>query len=140
MSLFAGAVAIAVSVSAIPAQAQFSGFENNGQWQERKQQLIETLELTETQVSQIEAARSEMRSQLEGTLTAEQRSTLEEALQSGQAFREAMQSVNLTDAQRQQIRTAAEGFRAEAQTILTEEQRQQWRQLAQERRGSRPNR
>jgi len=139
LSLLASAVVLTIGAAtlAIPARAQFEGFENSDQWQQKKQELVQALGLTETQQSQLEALRAEMRSELQGTLTAEQRATLEQMLSSGQNPRSAWQSLNLTDAQRQQIRAAGQEFRQQAQTILTEEQRQQWRQMVQERRGQR---
>ncbi len=135
-TILASAIALSLGAAALPALAQFDGA-NSGQWQERKQQLIETLDLTEAQQAQLQELRQSMRSQYQGTLTDEQRATLRSAIANGENPRAAMRSLNLTNAQRQQLQAARQTFRQGMQSILTQEQQQQLRQMMQAQRGQR---
>ena len=82
---------------------------------------LEQLNLTEAQSSQIEAIRTETRSQIEAVLTPEQQAALGE----GESLRRGLRSLDLTDDQRSQIRALKEGSREQISAILTDEQRQQ---------------
>lgn len=94
-------------------------------------QHLEALNLTEAQSTQIEAIRSDARSQMEAVLTAEQRATLGE----GEPDRRAWKSLDLTDEQREQMRAIHEASHEQISAVLTEEQRQQLPERPQGRRG-----
>ena len=94
---------------------------------------FEQLDLTEAQTSQIEAIRTETRSQVETVLTPEQRTTLENT----ESERGGLRGLDLTDEQRSQIRTLEEGSREQMNAILTDEQRQTLETLHSEGRGGR---
>jgi len=71
---------------------------------------LQELDLSDAEIAQIEAIRSETRPMvrkamegLRGTLTDEQRTTREQALQSGKKHREALASLNLTGAQKEKV-------------------------------------
>ncbi|MGB3786693.1 MAG: Spy/CpxP family protein refolding chaperone [Phormidesmis sp.] len=81
---------------------------------------FEQLDLSEAQTSQIEAIRTETRSQIETVLTPEQRT----ALENSESERGGLRGLDLTDEQRSQIRMLEEGSREQINAILTDEQRQ----------------
>ena len=81
---------------------------------------FEQLNLTEAQSSQIEAIRTDSRSQIAALLTPEQRTAFENNSGRG-GFRE----LDLTDDQRSQVRTIKEGSREQIDALLTDEQRQE---------------
>ncbi|MGB3293035.1 MAG: hypothetical protein WBB01_08620 [Phormidesmis sp.] len=80
---------------------------------------FEQLNLTEAQSSQVEAIRTEARSQIEAVLTPEQRATFDSESERG-----GMRSLDLTDEQRSQIRAIRDSSREQINAILTDEQRQ----------------
>ncbi len=82
---------------------------------------FEQLDLTDAQSAQIEAIRTEARSQLETVLTPEQQS----AIESSESPREGLRSLDLTEAQRSQMRVLLESSREQINALLTDEQRQQ---------------
>ena len=94
---------------------------------------LEDLNLTEAQSTQIEAIRSDERSQMEALLTAEQRAELGE----NELGRRAWRSLDLTDEQREQLRTIHEATHEQISAVLTEEQRQQLPERGEGRRGDR---
>ena len=110
--------------------AELPGRGGRGDQGDRGQHL-EALNLTEAQSTQIEAIRSDARSQMEAVLTAEQRATLGE----GEANRRAWKSLDLTDEQREQMRAIHEASHEQINALLTEEQRQQLPERPQGRRG-----
>ena len=91
---------------------------------------LEALNLTEAQSTQIEAIRSDARSQMAAVLTAEQRA----ALGTSEPDRRAWKSLDLTDEQREQMRLIHEASHDQINAVLTEEQRQQLPERPQERR------
>ena len=82
---------------------------------------FEQLDLTEAQSSQIEAIRTETRSQMEAVLTPEQRETLADS----DSLKAGLRALDLTDEQRDQIRSLKEDSREQIGAVLTDEQRQQ---------------
>ncbi|MEM8545405.1 MAG: Spy/CpxP family protein refolding chaperone [Cyanobacteria bacterium P01_H01_bin.119] len=92
---------------------------------ERRGEILEQLDLTEAQQAELEAIRSNTRSQIEAVLTDEQQQQVAAAIESGGESRDALQSIELTDAQQQEIRSIMEGSREQMSQVLTDEQRQQ---------------
>jgi len=90
---------------------------------------FEQLDLTDAQSSQIEAIRTETKSQIEALLTPEQRATLGE----GEMNRGGLRSLDLTDEQHDQIHTIKDSSREQINAVLTTEQQQE---LAAAREGS----
>lgn len=88
----------------------------------RRGQRLEQLNLSDTQTSQIEAIRSDARSQIQSVLTDEQQAQLENSESQG---RRAMRELDLSDSQREEIRSIHEASREEVQSILTPEQQAQ---------------
>mgnify|MGYP005851193241 CR=1 FL=1 len=141
LSLVASTILLTLSATMLPAQAQMEDLlQNQAQWQQRRQEWVETLGLTPAQQAQLDALQAQRRDQLQGLLTPEQRETLANGLRNGQELRSLMGSLNLTEAQRQQLRAAGQSFRQEARAVLTTEQQQQLRQLMQQHRGERGQR
>ena len=101
----------------LPGRGDQGGQGNRG----GRGQHLEALNLTEAQSTQIEAIRSDARSQMEAVLTAEQRATLGD----GEPDRRAWKSLDLTDEQREQMQAIHEASHEQISAVLTEEQRQQ---------------
>ncbi|NJN22819.1 MAG: hypothetical protein HC812_18640 [Leptolyngbya sp. RL_3_1] len=105
-------------------------------------QILQELDLTAEQQSQIQGIFEARRSDIEAILTEEQRDQFFETLQGNRNFREAIAAADLTDAQRDQIRAVMMDSREDISEILTEEQQQELRDLMtqrrQERRQERP--
>ncbi|NEO27596.1 MAG: hypothetical protein F6K03_12065 [Kamptonema sp. SIO4C4] len=131
LPFFAGAIALTLTATAIPANAQL----NHPRWEDNKQEIISELNLTENQQAEMAAIREATRSQLENVLTEEQKASFRSALEDGQWFRQAMRSLDLSQDQREQIRAIMQESRDDMRAILTEEQQQQIRELMQSRRG-----
>lgn len=98
---------------------------------------FEQLNLSDAQRTQLEAIRTDTRSQVEAILTTEQQTALENSEERGpRAFRQ----LDLSEDQRQQLRAIYEDSREEISAILTDEQRSQIEDMRQQRidrRGSR---
>ena len=93
-------------------------------------QRLEQLDLSEAQRTQIEAIRTDTRSQIESVLTADQQATLENSEQrSRRAFRE----LNLSEDQREQLRAIHEDSRDQVSEVLTDEQRSQLEEMREQR-------
>ncbi len=95
---------------------------------------LEQLDLTDAQSAEIEAIRTNTRSQMEALLTDEQRTALENSEAEG---RRAWRQLDLSEEQRSQMRELREASREQVQGVLTEEQRQQLEELHGEGRGRR---
>ncbi|MEL6491663.1 MAG: hypothetical protein AAFV85_07470 [Cyanobacteria bacterium J06634_6] len=93
-------------------------------------QHLEQLDLSEAQRTQIEAIRTDTRSQIESVLTADQQATLENSEQRGRrAFRE----LDLSEDQREQLRAIHEDSRDQVSEVLTDEQRSQLEEMREQR-------
>lgn len=90
---------------------------------------LDKLNLTADQSSQIEAIRTDARSQMRAVLTPEQRTAAEGSGDQRGAWRQ----LNLSDAQRSQMQAIREASKAKTDAVLTAEQRQQLDQIHQER-------
>lgn len=82
---------------------------------------FEALNLTDDQSAQIEAIRTETKSQMDALLTPEQRATLGEGNEGRRGFR----NLNLSDEQRQQMQAIHQASHEKINAVLTPEQRQQ---------------
>ncbi|MEM9541621.1 MAG: P pilus assembly/Cpx signaling pathway, periplasmic inhibitor/zinc-resistance associated protein [Cyanobacteria bacterium P01_E01_bin.42] len=126
-----GTIASLSLATALPASAQRA---EGG----KRPDLAAALGLSETQQTQLEELRAEMRSEMDDVLTAEQKAALENARSEGQRpGRGAMRSLNLTQAQRQQMRSLREDFQDDLEDILTDEQVQRLQEMRQSRRDRR---
>jgi len=116
------------------------GRSKHGSGGQERGDRLEALNLTAAQSTQIEAIRTEARSQMAALLTAEQRATLENSESgNGMTGRRAWKSLDLTDEQREQMQTIHEASHAQIDAVLTNEQRQQ-RSEGREGRGGRKGR
>ncbi|MDB9315306.1 Spy/CpxP family protein refolding chaperone [Spirulina sp. CS-785/01] len=132
LPVLAGAVALTLTATAISANAQLN---NNPQWENKRQELITELDLTQEQQDEMTAIRESTRSQLESLLTEEQQDTLRTAFEEGPGGRQAMRSLDLSPDQRDQVRSIMRASRDQMREVLTEEQQEQMRELMQSRRG-----
>jgi periplasmic protein CpxP/Spy len=100
---------------------------------------LEQLDLTDAQSTQIEAIRTEARTQKEAILTPEQRATLEaaEADSRDGNRRGGWRDLNLTDEQRSQTQAIREASKERIDAVLTAEQRQQLESSTKDRAGRR---
>lgn len=101
------------------------------------ERLAQELNLTDAQVSQIEAMREDAKAQMQNILTADQRATVEAAIANGENPRRAMRSLDLTEDQRAEMRELKESKRAQIESILTPDQLEQFQQMRESRRGGR---
>jgi periplasmic protein CpxP/Spy len=105
--------------------------ENNNKW--------ERLNLTQEQRTQIQAIKSETRSQIEGILTPEQREQAQAAWNNngGDKPKNALRNLNLSDEQRTQVRAIMRSSKEKMEAVLTPEQKEQLRQMKQNSRSRR---
>lgn len=95
---------------------------------EQRQELIETLNLTEQQQNEIAAIRADTRSQIETVLTPEQKQALWDGVNQQQSLQDILASLNISPEQRSQIVAILQSSREQFRATLTDEQRQQLRQ------------
>ena len=89
--------------------------------------VLDGLELTQDQQTQLSELRQQVRTEAEGILTSEQRDQLRTALVEQQGLRDAIANLDLTEEQREQLRQTFQSARTEFSSILTPEQQQQLR-------------
>jgi protein CpxP len=89
--------------------------------------VLEGLELTQQQRTQLDELQQQTRAQLEEILTEEQREQFMTTLSEEQNLRRAIAALNLTDPQKEQLRPVFQSVRTQISDILTPEQRQQLR-------------
>ena len=87
--------------------------------------ILSGVEFTEQQTNEFNQLRSQTRSQLERTITPEQRSQLFAALQSGKGIREAIAAMNLSPEQKTQLRQVFQSTRQQVSSTLTPQQKRQ---------------
>lgn len=129
-----GAMAIAgittsLIIAAHPAMAQAQAPTPTIGSTEQLSQVLEELNLTPEQQTQMNQIRDNTRSQLEVLLTPEQREQFRASFQSGNGFQEAIAAINLSPEQQTQLRSLLQSTRQEVFSVLTEEQQQQVREL-----------
>ncbi|MGJ3251732.1 MAG: hypothetical protein ACFE0J_11450 [Elainellaceae cyanobacterium] len=95
---------------------------------ERRQEVVETLNLTEQQQQLIAAIRSDTRSQLRDLLTPEQRQILREGIGQAQPLPSMVDELDFSPEQRSQALSILQASREQLSAILTDEQRQQLRE------------
>lgn len=96
-------------------------------------EVIEQLNLTDTQRTQLDQIWQDTRAEMEAVLSVEQREQFRSSFQNGGGFREAAAAMNLTDDQRTELRSIMRSTRDEAAEVLTDEQRQQLRETVRDR-------
>jgi len=154
LSLLAGAIALSVSFTALPAFSQSAPKPPSPTDQPTEQNRMPRhrnfLNLTSDQQAQMQEIHENERSQIDNILTVEQKTQLETARENQGARRRGenrgmpgrrFDSLNLTEEQRSQIESVRSAAREQMDAILTPEQRQQMeqnRQQRQERRQARP--
>ncbi|NJL38988.1 MAG: hypothetical protein HC899_21260 [Leptolyngbyaceae cyanobacterium SM1_4_3] len=89
--------------------------------------VLEGIELTEQQQTQLDDLRQQTRTQVEGILTEQQREQFISTLTEEQNLRSAIAALDLTDQQKEQLRPVFQSVRTQIGEILTPEQRQQLR-------------
>lgn len=127
MSLIGLSAGVAIALSPMQAQAQTAN--STEQWA----QVLEQLDLTADQQTQLAQIGDNARLQLETLLTSEQREQFRTTLEQGNNLQAAIAAMNLTSEQQSQLQSIFETARQEAALVLTEEQRQRARELLQER-------
>jgi periplasmic protein CpxP/Spy len=103
------------------------------QAQQTRMPVLEQLDLTPDQETQMAEVRRDTLAQLETIVSAEQRETFKSKMTEGATLREAIASMNLSEDQRTQVRATFQAARQEAQTILTPAQQEEVRELLQSR-------
>jgi periplasmic protein CpxP/Spy len=112
---------------------------NLGNAQENRQfPVLEQLDLTTDQETQLSTIRRNTRSQLERIVNAEQQEIFKTKMTQGATLRESIAAMNLSEDQRTQVRATLQSARQEVATVLTPDQRQVIRSVIQERLGDRP--
>ncbi|NJN87206.1 MAG: hypothetical protein HC881_14035 [Leptolyngbyaceae cyanobacterium SL_7_1] len=96
-------------------------------------EVMEQLNLTDTQRTQLEQIWQETRAEMEAILSVEQREQFRSTFENGGNFREAAAAMNLTDEQRTELRSIMSSTRDEAAAVLTDEQRQELRETLRDR-------
>jgi periplasmic protein CpxP/Spy len=132
LSLLACAVAVTVATTTFTANAQNNA--NTPLLMAQGQELpakFQSLGLTDAQKSQISEAYNQMRSEISGVLTEEQRQQYQSSVQNGGSEKEALKSLQLTEEQKTKVKTIKDSKKQKIQGILTEEQRQQLQQFKQ---------
>ncbi|MCU0570806.1 MAG: hypothetical protein MUF49_30085 [Oculatellaceae cyanobacterium Prado106] len=161
LPFFASAIALSLSLSALPAFAQSTtpdspapnstemrGRGDRGQGRMHRQNW---LNLTEEQQTELQEIREDTRSQIDEVLTDEQRAQIQSQRESRQASRgdrgqrgenrqrggrgdrrAPFESLNLTEEQRAQIEEIRQASQEEMDAVLTDEQRQQVEQHRQD--------
>ena len=100
--------------------------------------ILEELELTEDQKTQLQANFEERRAEINEILTDEQREQFQETYQESQDFRTAASAVDdLTEDQKESLQDVFQTTRQNLSEVLTEEQLSDLRSIMQERRRNR---
>ncbi len=134
LSLLAGAVALTLATTnvAVNAQTNLSTPLVVAQAQELPEKF-QRLGLNDAQRSQISEIYSQMRSEISGVLTEEQRQQYQSAVQNGTPEKQALKSLQLSEEQKTQVKAIKDAKKEQIQGLLTEEQRQQLQQFKQNR-------
>lgn len=85
---------------------------------------IPGLNLTEKQKTRLEQIHENTRSQLDQILTSEQKSKLQQGMQSGENPRQLMQSLNLSQDQKDKLKQAMKSEHQQMDNVLTTKQKQ----------------
>jgi Spy/CpxP family protein refolding chaperone len=99
--------------------------------------VLEQLDLTTDQETQLTQIRQHARTQLETLLSSDQQEAFKTKMLEGATFQDAIAAMNLSENQRVQVRTIFQSTKQEAATVLTPEQRQIARGVVQARLGDR---
>jgi periplasmic protein CpxP/Spy len=100
--------------------------------------VLEQIDLTQDQETQLSTIRRNTRTQLESIVSAEQQEIFKTKMSQGATFRDSIAAMNLSEDQRTQVRSTLKSARQEAATVLTADQRQLLRSVLQEQFGDRP--
>ncbi|NET38502.1 MAG: P pilus assembly/Cpx signaling pathway, periplasmic inhibitor/zinc-resistance associated protein [Cyanothece sp. SIO1E1] len=130
--LVGSAMAIALITTPTAAHAQLA----NPERQQNIQAVLATLDLSEDQKDELEAIRTETRSQIEAILTSDQKLAFQAAIAEAQNPQEALQSLDLSAEQKDQLQAIKQSSRQQISSVLTAEQRRQLRQELRSRRRS----
>ncbi|MEM9151984.1 MAG: hypothetical protein AAGB19_16230 [Cyanobacteria bacterium P01_F01_bin.3] len=103
----------------------------------RRGEVLEQLDLTDAQASEIESIREDAKAQMRTVLTPEQQATLENSEVRG---RRAFRQLDLSESQREQLQAIRESSREEVSEVLTSEQLEQLEELREEYEGRRGER
>ncbi|MDX2211919.1 MAG: Spy/CpxP family protein refolding chaperone [Oculatellaceae cyanobacterium bins.114] len=122
-------LAAGLTIAFHPVVVQAQARDGMEQWS----QVLEELNLTPEQQTQLNQIRQNTRSELEALLTEDQRAQFRSTLESGNGFREAIAAMNLSSEQQTQLRAIFQSAREQAATVLTDEQRQQVQELVRSR-------
>jgi protein CpxP len=123
------AAAIALIGLSNPAQANSPhGRGGYGLWMQRMQTLVEELDLTEAQQTQIEQIKQDTQADIQAVLTDEQEAQIRDALADGMLM-QTMRELDLSPTQRSDIREILRSSWDEMSALLTPEQQQQVRQF-----------
>ncbi|NJR14758.1 MAG: P pilus assembly/Cpx signaling pathway, periplasmic inhibitor/zinc-resistance associated protein [Calothrix sp. CSU_2_0] len=134
LSLLAGAVVLTLTTTSFAVNAQSRS--NTPLVVAQAQQLPEKFQrlgLSDSQTSKIGNIYSQMRSEISGVLTEEQRQQYQSAIQNGTPEKQAFKSLQLSEEQKTQIKAIKNTKKEEIQGVLTPEQRQQLQQFKQNR-------
>lgn len=133
LSLIAGAIAL--SLTAVPFSVKA---ETTSQAPGRLAQTQPTkpnqrgIELTPQQQTRIEEIRGNVRKQIEGVLTKDQRTQIQTAMQSGKSGREAFQGLTFTPKQQTELQKIMVSSQQQMEAVLTTDQKAELARMRQQ--------
>ncbi len=128
LSLLAGAIAVAFSITPLAANAQANS--NAPQRVSQAKNQGPDLKLSQQQIGKITEIRSNTRTQIQNVLTPQQRQKIQTDLQAGKNPRQVFASIRFTQKQQQQLRDIMMGSQRLMEGVLTPKQKQtleRWR-------------
>ena len=131
LPLLTGAVALTLVTAPTIVQAQ------SGETQ--TQRKLTSVELTETQRTQLKEIRRNTRSQIEAILTTEQKRQLESSRKGDRQQRTAFAAMNFSPQQQTQIKSIMRSAKTRTDAIFTAEQRQQIKRNMEQKRQQQQN-
>ncbi|MEO1378215.1 MAG: hypothetical protein AAFW70_28865 [Cyanobacteria bacterium J06635_10] len=129
LSLFAGAIAIAFSITPLAANAQVNS--NAPQRvSQAKPQNPPDLKLSQKQIGEINKIRTNTRTKIQNVLTPEQRQKIQTDLQAGKNARQVFASIQFTQKQQNELKTIMEDSQKQMEGVLNATQKKtlnEWR-------------
>ncbi|MEA5596314.1 hypothetical protein [Rivularia sp. UHCC 0363] len=122
LSLFAGAIAVAFSITPLAANAQVNS-NNAPKISQARPQSAPELKLSQQQINKINQIRSSTRDKIQNVLTKEQRQQIQSDLQAGKQPQQVFASIQFTKQQEAQLQTIMVGSQKEMEGVLDAQQK-----------------
>lgn len=130
LSLLAGAVAVALSVTPLAANAQVNSNAPQRVAQANNRPSPPDLKLSQQQIQKITQIRSKTRDQIQAVLTKQQRDKIQTDLQAGKNPQQVFASIQFTQKQQEELRNIMVGSQGEMEDVLNAKQKKilnEWR-------------